>query len=468
MKESKLFNSDWLNPILVKEVRQFFHNKFFTTLVTGLLGLQLLMLFIFTLAQKELQNSSSAGTVSTGTVFMVLDTILMYFCVFCSAVWTPMQRFTQERASKELDFANITLLTPFQIISGKLASSLVIWLLIAALCLPFMTIAYFFRGITPQEILLIFALGIMPALLLIQAALFCGALGKKLYQGLFLFFCLQVLPLVIGSCGAVLFGRKMSWGIFWLIQGGGLLLFLLLFAATTALVTPPFANRMFTLRLITGAAFTAVLGVFPFTGSFSKDMMVCFCCFPFGLFAVTALLNACDRDEPGNRVLEKVPRAFPGRFCHYLLSSNRTGGAVFSWLLLSLAMLMLWFLSFSEKNSLLLLSVSAGAYFLFYSYLAIFLHRSCKEVPGWAWLLIVSGALGVLPMLLTLDSSFKAEEIFLSPISLFNIDGAPTFSDLRFQLPLLAVWMTGVYFVVEMCVKFKKYTFPVHSHRERD
>lgn len=461
MKENKFFNSDWLNPILVKEVRQFFHNKFFFTLVGGLLGIQLLMLFIFTLAQKGWLHSST-----TGTVFMVLDTILMYFCVFCSAVWTPMQRFTQERTSKELDFANITLLTPFQIISGKLASSLVIWALIASLCLPFMTIAYFFRGITPQEIVLIFALGIMPALMLIQAALFCGALGKKWTQALFLLFCFQGLPLVIGSCAAVLFEKQHLWGIFWLIQGGGLLLFLLLFAATTALVTPPFANRMFTLRLMTGAAFIAVLGVFPFARSFSKDMMVCFCCFPFGLFGVTALLNACDRDEPGNRVLEKVPRAFPGRICHYLLSSNRTGGAVFSWLLLTLAMLMLGYLALSVKTSLLLLSVSAGAYFLFYSYLAIFLNRFCKPVPGWAWLLLISGAMGVLPMLLTLDSSIKAEEIFLSPISLFNIQGHPAFSDLRFWIPLLAAWVMGAYFVIEMCIKFKKYKKPLPSQKE--
>ena len=447
------FNSDWLNPILVKEVRQFFHNKFFFSLVGGLLGLQLILLFIFTLLFSQWRESSREA----GTVFMVIDTLLMYLCVLCTAIWSPMQRFTAERSSKELDFSNITLLTPFQVISGKLASSLVIWLLIAALCLPFMTIAYFFRNISPKEILLIFALGIMPALLLIQAALFCGALGQKWTQGLFIYFCIQVLPLIIGGCAAILFERKAAWGIFFLIQGGGFLLFLLLFAATTALITPPFANRMFALRLITGAAFTAVLSVFPFAAHVTKDVTMCFCCFPFGLFAVTALLTVCDRDTPGNRVLEKVPRNWIGRFCHYLLSSNRTGGAVFAWLFLTLALIMLWGIACARPTSLVLLAVSAGAYLIFYSYLAVFLHRKFPELPGWTWLLIVAVLLGAIPMLASLDARFGAEDILLSPISLFNIQGMPEFKDARFWLAPAAAWLTGLGFVIEMCCNFRKY-----------
>ena len=120
---------DFLNPVLVKEMRQFFHNKVFLTLVAGLLGLQLLMLFIFNLTFSQWKDSGEAGT-----VFVVIDTILMYLCILVAAVWNPMQQFAMERSSKELDFSNITLLTPWQIISGKLASSLVVSGLIASLC----------------------------------------------------------------------------------------------------------------------------------------------------------------------------------------------------------------------------------------------------------------------------------------------------------------------------------------------
>ena len=97
MKFLSAFNSDWLNPVLVKEVRQFFHNKFFFSLVGILLGVQLLLMFIFNLSFEEWKGGDSAGR-----IFITIDTVLMYLCVFLTAGWGAMQRFYVERASKDV------------------------------------------------------------------------------------------------------------------------------------------------------------------------------------------------------------------------------------------------------------------------------------------------------------------------------------------------------------------------------
>ena len=449
------FNSDWLNPVLVKEVRQFFHNKLFFSLVGGLLGLQLLVLIIFNLTASEWKDSRDAGT-----IFIIIDTILMYVCVFGTAAWGALQRFYNERSSKELDIANITLLTPLQIVGGKLASSLVIWALIAALCLPFMTVAYFFRNITPGEIVTVFGLGVVPMLIVIQSALFCGALGKKWGQAVFGYSCFQLLPIPVASIAAIFEGSA-SWEIFWLLQGGGFLFFLILFAATVALLTPPFANRMFALRLMLVIFLLPLLALTPFVNGYKQEIQMIFCCFPIGIFAFLAFLNCCDRDEPGNRVLAQVPRNIFLRTGHYLLSSNRTGGVVLGVLLLMVYGIEMLIMSTSQSTSLLMLGFSVGAYALFYSELAIFMNRKVPELPGWGWFLIICILLGLFTMVAAVGEDIDAVEIWTSPISLFNEKGMPQILKFHFWAAPLAALVCGLPFVGQMLKRFKDYKAPL-------
>ncbi len=455
MKNLSSVNTDWLNPVLVKEVRQFFHNKLFLSLVGGLLGLQLLLLFIFNLTFDDWKNGSDAGK-----LFIGIDTVLMYVCVFGICAWGAMQRFCTERSSKELDFSNITLLTPFQIVAGKLASTLVIWVLVAALCLPFMTVAYFFRNVTPGEILLTFGIGIIPMLIVIQAALFCGALGKKWAQAIFIYFCFQLVPFLVGVAIASLFESKAKWEIFWFVQGGGAVMFLILFAATVELITPPFANRMFVLRLLLVILMIPVLAVMPWVKKFSQDVQMVICCFPLGIFGFLALLNCCDRDEPGGRVLARVPRNIIGRIFHYLLSSNRTGGVILGLLLLAVFGVTMAILGCFYSKTLIMIAFGVGAYALLYSELAIILHRAIPQIPGWVLFIIVFIMLGCMPMLLCLEKNTQAYDIFVSPFSLFNVQGEPRIFDYHFWIAPAAAFLAGVPFIAQMILTFKDYRAP--------
>ena len=451
---------DFLNPVLVKEIRQFFHNKLFLSIVAGLLGVQLVVLLIFSLSFSEWKDGSEAGK-----IFIVIETILMYVCVLSTSIWGAMQRFTQERSSKELDFTNITLLTPWQIIAGKLASSLVIWALIAALCLPFMTVAYFFRNVSFQDILLIFGSGVVPALILIQGALLCGAFGKKWIYGIFVYFGFQVIvPMAILSIAPFLenVGRNTTaWHIFWMVQGGGVTLFVLLLASTIALITPPYANRMLPLRAILGAMMIPVLAVLPFSAGFKQEIQIVFMLFPLGIIFFFALLAACDRDIPGGRVLAKVPENQVGRFLHYLFSSNRTGGMLLSLLMLLILGAELLIAGCFNKEYYTILAFGISGYILFYTGIGIILSRSVPSIPGWAWTLIVAVLLGILPLIAAANNDISLSEILISPIALLDRGTNEIHVwNYIFWIGPAGAWFLGVHFLIDMLRNYKSYKAP--------
>ena len=95
------FWDDRINPVLIKELRQAFHNRLMLYLSGILLVLQFAMLVIFHLTQKEWTDG--------GGVFVTIDAVLMNLCILIACAYGPLQRFTEERSSSELDFAAITL-----------------------------------------------------------------------------------------------------------------------------------------------------------------------------------------------------------------------------------------------------------------------------------------------------------------------------------------------------------------------
>ena len=456
MSEKTRYWDDFLNPVLVKEMRQFFHNKFFLSLVGGLLGIQMLMLFIFNLTYSEWKDSSEAGM-----TFIIIDTVTMYLCVISAAVIKPMYNFIAERSSKELDFSNITLLTPWQIIGGKLASSLVIWGLIAALCLPFMVMAYFFRNVSLQEIVLIFGAGVMPALVLIQGALFCGTMGTKWMMALLVYFAAQaVAPAVIYSLSTFFFnGNAENWTFFWIFQCGWLMLFTLLLAATITMVTPPFSNRMLPLRILLSLLLILVLGALPFAVSLPEDVRILMDFIALGVVGSFALLAVCDRDEPGGRVLAHIPRNKAGKLFHYLFSSNRRGGIVLALLVLVIFGAETVILGFDGSRSILPIAFGIAGFIFFYCEVAILIHRYLKQVPPWIIAFIVAIALGILPLVCAANSNIELSDIITSPFCLLQ-DGRLSITDYNVWIAPAAAGLLGIIFVADMCTDFKNYKAP--------
>ena len=458
ISEKLKYWDDHLNPVLVKEVRQYFHNRLFLSLVGGLLGIQLLILFVFNLTFAEWKDSSD-----TGTIYIIIETALMYLFVFITAIWHPMQNFTAERSSKELDFSNITLLSPWQIVGGKLASSLVIWGLIASLCLPFMTVGYFFRNVSLTDIFLIFGAGVMPALILIQAALLAGTMGKKWFWALFVFFAVQVVaPGVIASTVPLIIKETMPAAanllILWICQAGWLMLFAILLAATIALLTPVYANRMLPLRILLVLLLIPTLGVLLFLKKFPSEIQELLPCITLGLVSFFPLLAACDRDEPGGRVLAKVPSNRIGKFLHCLFSSNRRGGIVLALIVLAIFGIVMLIAGIDGRKTMLPIAFGIAGYVTVYGQLAIWLNRRVPQLPGWMAMLIIAFALGVIPMIAATDSEIEVNEILLSPFCLLT--GKKSIFDWQVYVAPLTAGLLGIVFIADMSKHYKDYKAP--------
>ena len=112
--------SDWLNPVLVKEIRQYFHNFGILAVMGVLLVVQLMMLVVM---QYQVSESRSAFS-DSGAVMFGLVAGGMGLAAFLVCAFGAMLRFTGERRDRELDFSYITVITPNRIIWGKLLGSL--------------------------------------------------------------------------------------------------------------------------------------------------------------------------------------------------------------------------------------------------------------------------------------------------------------------------------------------------------
>ena len=136
------------NPVFVKELRQNLRSRN----ILIFMSLMLLVLYGCTLAftLSELKDSDKLGTIFFLTILFAGFFLSASICFFGSE-----QRFTKERADKELNYTLMTTLTPRTIILGKLESAMVMVPFIYSLLLPFMAAAFFMRGIPLESLLII-------------------------------------------------------------------------------------------------------------------------------------------------------------------------------------------------------------------------------------------------------------------------------------------------------------------------
>ena len=104
-----------LNPILIKEMRQYFHNRILLCEMGLLLIAQLLAAIGFSFSGEE----------NTGLGMMITAMCILAFCGMLLCGWGGMTRFGTERSCPDLDYSKITNLRPFTFIWGKFVASLV-------------------------------------------------------------------------------------------------------------------------------------------------------------------------------------------------------------------------------------------------------------------------------------------------------------------------------------------------------
>lgn len=406
---AKTVKKDWsdrVNPVLVKEIRQHFHNFGILTVMGALLAAELVLLVAM---QYQMAAVHSEFTGSGAVMFGFLAGGMTLAAFFVCSLGTLI-RFTTERRSRELDFSFLTVLSPNRIVWGKLAGTLVMTVFIFSLCLPFMVIAYFLRGIGMLQMLLI-TLALLPLIgIASQFGILVGAAGQRWMISLFFlasFFFAQPLGMALILLFTDAGGVHSPFGAMLLWYGVSGIVLEVLYALSVAAVGSRFSNRMLPVRisLIAAVGLSPLigLGVGVLAGSalLWKPVLAGLAIAASGVAAFCGTLAAFERLDPGTRVLRRRPRNPVGHFAHFLVSSGAWGGVCLAFLLMLVAAAAAISLYLADPlfGATPCLWTAGGCYYLFYADVAILAARRWKILPGWGWWTVTLVVFLVLPLL---------------------------------------------------------------------
>ncbi len=327
--------NDWLNPIVIKELRQAVQSRFVITALLILLAIQIVAVGIYLLTNSDLSFSSDSGR----TVFMILFGIMLAISMLFVPLYTGV-RLAAERSETNLDLLFITTIKPRSIIAGKMLAAAVLTVMIFSACLPFLTFTYFLRGIDLPSMLVVLALGVVAVTLSTQIAIFVACLPVSRAFKFILGF-IAFIQFVLGYISAMATAGGMLWegigstvgtGNFWQWTGIIALNYAsqlgLLFVLSVALIKPASANRALPVRLYLTAIWI-IGGAAALLGSWvesTHDPMVYWQLSFNILFAFSILVAVSERDWPGQRVLRAIPESGLKRYFSFFFFSGSANG----------------------------------------------------------------------------------------------------------------------------------------------
>lgn len=383
---------DAVNPIVVKELRQAVHGRFLPSLLLVFLCFQLATLGVYLVTEGASGIDLLEGASHGEEVFGILVSLLLFASVICVPIYAAV-RMARERSNEGLALYFISTLPPRRVISGKLASNLIVSALLFCACLPYLSFTYFLRGIDLPTVFAALVVGLAVSAGGILSGLVLASMRVS-----------KILRLLLGLVGlgwlALLFSASIGWAVslrrvgvasylnrsdLWgpalVVLIPSVLLCGLLFVLAVALVTPANANRALAVRGYITLAWllaTVVVVLDSFLRSGPGDLVVLWALIAYWSFAISILVAICGRDEMSQRVAREVPRSSWGRMVAFPLFSGSANGVVWASLMIgaTLAVNELCNRRFSKPFSDL-----AGphlgfcAYILAYALLAVLLQR---------------------------------------------------------------------------------------------
>lgn len=338
---------DWLNPIVVKELRQAVRSRVVVVILQILLVLQLLVMGVTAIQLNANQGNNSHEQAAGREVFMALHGILLGACMVLLPGYAAF-RLGSERSENDVDLLFVSALRPGAIMRGKFLATAVLTLLIFSACAPFMTFCYLLRGIDIPTILFVLAIDFLTVLASTQIALFLasfpGNRGMKGALGIAGLFCLLwVFGITMAKTAEMVeFGRGPFWDSeeFWFTCGTVIFLVAsgmgLLFCWSVAMISPPSSNRALPVRLyMTGLVL--VNAVLAGSWSYFVNNSTPIWMWLWGtasLFCLYMLITINEREYWTLRVARTIPRQGLLRRFAFLFYSGSAGGMILSFLII--------------------------------------------------------------------------------------------------------------------------------------
>jgi hypothetical protein len=356
MKAPGLFErmDDWINPIVVKELRQAVQSRLVVTALFLYLGVQVFILGVF-LMVDEVRAVDGINWTAGATIFPVLQGILLFTCMALIPAYTSV-RLSAERSDTNVDLLFISTLRPRSIIAGKFLAAGMLALLAFSACAPFMTFAYLLRGLDMPTILLMLGIDVLGVVFGTQVGLFIAAVPTNRALKVILSFAgfvgLAVLFFAVlsGTTAMMRFGvdlteaRREEWLVIAAVPLAILCLTGLLFCWTVALVSPPSANRapagraFLVATLVASGAFAAYAST-SLPGPGLHGPVAIWCVLAVMLSCLQLVISTNERVAWGPRVARTIPRNPLLRLPALLFYSGAAGGTLLALGLVGLALL---------------------------------------------------------------------------------------------------------------------------------
>lgn len=389
--------NDWLNPILLKEIRQMFHNTLTAIMITLLLFAELVLVFFV----SKFYDGSDEGEWFFGVQCVGFAFVCFVLCAFRTC-WL----FNRERHDKELDYSRLSMISPSTVAIGKLLSSCLMMIFVLSLVMPFMLIAYFLRGISIATILFTNFYVIIMTLLLIQLSLLLGSFGKKGMELLAFViggaYCISVLVVVIALIEISNFDTLLGFAC---VIPFLLIILVQLYAWTVASIRRGSGNVMFAPRLCTFiiafliTAFNALMVFCKVSNDVEEILAVIISVMLTFFYIILHVASVFERETPGSRIMRERGKSHLKRFLGVFFTSSRYNSMALSILLYALFFINMMLCSDSDMKYVYVVFLSISLCMFAYCQFAMLLHRWFPNINVGILLIASIVGLVVLPLI---------------------------------------------------------------------
>ena len=304
MESALRYFDNYLNPLLLRELRQLVRNRYIIVLINLFIAV-LVLTCVFTVLVVDRPQDRATGQ----GLFAALTGIMGFACFLTVVVYTSVVTAT-ERINGDLMFASA--LKPSQIVLGKFYSGMILTFLLMSITLPFVTLAYLLRGLDFQMVLISFGMTFLMIQVMNALAIFIFSNVKThvhTFVGIIAsgFICITGFNIGVSL---LVFGGGNDWTQFFSVALSLLALLGFFLALAVATVAPPTANRLLPLRIIVTSTLLLSLAYCCFIFAGSGDIFEGWTIFWSFALIPLLMLVVCERETWTYRVRKTIPGNF--------------------------------------------------------------------------------------------------------------------------------------------------------------
>jgi hypothetical protein len=341
---------EWeLNPIVIKELRQGVRSW----TVTGMLLLFLVVMFITSLGFLVTESFDLNPNLGLGgTMFSAFVVILAGASIFFIPLYAGV-RVAAERQENNPDLLYVSTLSPARIIFGKFLCSAYIALLFFSACMPFMAFTNLLRGVDLPTVFFDLAFLFLVVCAANMVAIFLACLPvSRPFKFLFVIYGIFQSIGIITTLVSLSFefmrsgvGTMMADRHFWIITltVAGFILAAagLLFVLSTALISPPSANRALPSRVYLTVIWLAggLLSLYWVVQAREASRIMAWTVPTLVMLGLALLVVISNSDQLSSRVRRNIPASGLKRFFAFFFFNGAAGGLLWLGAILGVTLL---------------------------------------------------------------------------------------------------------------------------------